>query len=94
MTYLRLSIATILLACATSAAAQQGPAKKKLYCWTENGHKVCGDALPANAANDARTEFSAASGRQTGSVNRALTTEEQAAAASAEIGRASCRERV
>lgn len=90
MTYMRLSTglsaglsAALLLACATSAAAQTRPVPKKLYCWNENGHTVCGDTLPANAANNARTEFNAASGRQTGTVNRALTTEEQAAAASA-----------
>jgi len=75
--------AALLLACATSAAAQSKPAGKKLYCWNENGHTVCGDTLPASAANNARTEFNAASGRQTGTVNRALTAEEQAAAASA-----------
>ena len=83
MTYIRLSIASLLLACTATAAAQTQPATKKLYCWNENGHKVCGDALPANAADSARTEFSATSGRQTGTVNRALTAEEQAAAANA-----------
>lgn len=77
-----LSIGVILLACTATAAAQNPPAKK-LYCWNENGRKVCGDALPANAADSARTEFSATSGRQTGTVNRALTAEEQAAAATA-----------
>jgi hypothetical protein len=81
MTYRRPLVACVLLACVATAAAQ-APGKK-LYCWTENGRKVCGDALPANAANSARTEFSANSGRQTGSVNRALTVEEQAAAATA-----------
>lgn len=81
MTYRRPLVACVLLACMTTAAAQ-APAKK-LYCWTENGRKVCGDALPANAADSARTEFSAKSGLQTGSVNRALTVEEQAAAATA-----------
>jgi len=90
MTYIRLSTglsaglsAALLLAFATAATAQTAPTGKKLYCWNENGHTVCGDTLPANAANNARTEFNAASGRQTGTVNRALTAEERATAATA-----------
>ncbi|NUS38410.1 MAG: hypothetical protein HOQ02_05235 [Lysobacter sp.] len=74
--------AGMLLASATIAHAQSTTGKK-LYCWTDNGHKVCGDALPASAANNARVEFNAKSGRQTGEVARALTAEEQAAAATA-----------
>ena len=54
---------------------------KKLYCWTDNGRKVCGDALPPEAAaKRARTEISAKSGMHTGEVARALTPEERAAA--------------
>jgi hypothetical protein len=70
----------VLLAVATTAAAEKG---KKLYCWNEHGHKVCGDALPPEAAESARTEISEKSGLQTGQVSRALTAEERAAAASA-----------
>ena len=69
-----------LLAVATTAVAEKG---KKLYCWNEHGHKVCGDALPPEAAESARTEISEKSGLQTGQVARALTAEERAAAASA-----------
>ena len=71
-----LSIAT----CTAALAAPQQAGAKKLYCWNENGRKVCGDALPADAADNARVEFSAKSGRQTAAVDRALTPEEQAAA--------------
>ena len=73
----------ILLSIGTCTAALAAPAQdggKKLYCWNDNGRKVCGDALPADAADNARVEFSAKSGRQTGAVARALTPEEQAAA--------------
>ena len=37
------------------AAAKPGetPSEKKIYCWNEGGRKVCGDALPAPAANSA-----------------------------------------
>ena len=56
-------------------------AQKKVYCWNENGKKVCGDALPASAADSARTEISAKSGLQTGQVARALTDAERTAAA-------------
>jgi hypothetical protein len=55
---------------------------KKLYCWEENGAKVCGDALPAEAAGARRTEFNA-SGRHTGDIQAAMTPAERAAAAAA-----------
>ena len=81
MTCIRPIVASVLLACAGAALAAP-PAGKKLYCWTENGHTVCGDTLPASATGNARVEMNT-KGRQTGAVNRALTTEEQAAAATA-----------
>ena len=78
---IRIAIGTLaLLAATTATAAEKG---KKLYCWNEHGHKVCGDALPPEAAESARTEINAKSGMQTGQVARALTAEERAAAASA-----------
>lgn len=70
--------ATVLLALAPTALAQS--TTKKLYCWNENGRKVCGDALPSSAVNNARTEFSVNSGRATAHVGRALQGEELAAA--------------
>jgi hypothetical protein len=73
-----LALATVLVA--APAGAQEAP-KKKLYCWNEGGRKVCGDALPASAADSARTEISAKSGLATGQVDRALTPAERAAAA-------------
>jgi hypothetical protein len=79
-TRITIAIAVVLLAFASVASAQTG---KKLYCWNENGRKVCGDALPAEAAERARTEISARSGLRTGEVARALTAEERAAAATA-----------
>lgn len=59
--------------------AQAAPQGKKLYCWKEEGRTICGDALPADAADNARTEFSAKTGRQVREVARALTDEERAA---------------
>jgi actin-related protein len=59
----------------------EGPAKK-LYCWNENGQRVCSDALPADAVNRARDEISAKSGMRTATVERALTEEEKAQAES------------
>lgn len=62
--------------------------QKKVYCWNENGHKICSDALPAAAANAARTEISTKSGLATGQVARALTNSERAdAAADAVVAR-------
>ena len=86
MTKIHLLAGTLLLALAPLATAQQSgsPAPaKKLYCWNENGRKVCGDALPANAVDSARTEISAKSGLATGRVDRSLSAEERAAAAAA-----------
>ncbi|GHA88480.1 hypothetical protein [Cognatilysobacter bugurensis] len=75
--------AAALVALAGPAAAQRNGdgAAKKLYCWNENGSKVCGDALPATAVDSARTEISARSGLATGRVDRALSADERAAAA-------------
>ncbi|AWV08739.1 hypothetical protein [Marilutibacter maris] len=82
-----------LLLAAVSAADAQGKGKgaasgsKKLYCWQENGRKVCGDALPASAVDSARTEISVNSGMTTATVGRALTAEERVAAAEQERAR-------
>lgn len=85
MTMIRIVLAVALLACATAPVIAAPPAQggKKLYCWMEKGRKVCGDALPAEAAENARTEISARSGLRTGEIARALTVEERAAAAAA-----------
>jgi hypothetical protein len=84
----RLLAAALLCALAAGAPAQQ-KGGKKLYCWDENGRKVCGDALPADAAGAARTVFNASTGTRAGQVARALTPEERAAAelAAAEAAR-------
>lgn len=85
--YVPLALALTAAALAAPAGAQEA-GKKKLYCWNEGGRKVCGDALPANAVDSARTEISSKSGLPTGQVGRALTAEERlAAAAQAEIDR-------
>ncbi len=70
------ALAAVLLLVQSGAAAAQG---KKLYCWEEEGRKICGDALPADAADNARTEFNAKTGTRVGEVARALTDEERAA---------------
>ena len=67
-------------ACAAPQSGAQASPQKKLYCWNENGRKVCGDALPPEQAANARTEFSAKSGRTLDRVERALTPEERRAA--------------
>lgn len=76
---------TLMLATTGLALAQKKPAgdagAKKLYCWNENGARVCGDALPAHAVDSARTEINAKSGLATKQLDRALTGEERAAAA-------------
>lgn len=74
----------IALCAALAPLAMAQDAAKKLYCWNENGQRVCSDALPAEAVNRAREEISARSGMRTGGVDRALTEEERALAASDE----------
>lgn len=75
-------LACVLLL-ATATAAAQDKAAKKIYCWEEDGHKVCGDALPADAVDAARTEISARTGIAVRSLERAPTDEERAAATDA-----------
>ncbi|GGK15698.1 hypothetical protein [Luteimonas terricola] len=71
----------MLVALPLAVAAQKAPTDKKLYCWDDNGVQVCGDTLPTDALDRARTEISAASGNRTGEVPRALTDDERTAAA-------------
>lgn len=72
----------LLAAVSFAAGAQKAPTPdRKLYCWDENGVQVCGDTLPADAVDRARTEINALSGNRTGEVPRALTDEERTAAA-------------
>ncbi|UHQ20585.1 hypothetical protein LVB87_05375 [Lysobacter sp. KIS68-7] len=74
-----LAVATLMSLAATAGA--QATKTKKLYCWNDStGHKVCGDALPAELAGSSRTEFNSTSGMRTGEIARAMTPEERAAA--------------
>jgi len=58
------------------------PAKpKKLFCWNEGKERICSDALPQDAVNNAREEFSVSSGLRKGGVERTLTEDERADAA-------------
>lgn len=71
--------ATMLLASLAIAQNKEAPAKK-LYCWNDNGQRVCSDALPAEAVGRAREEINAKSGMRTGEVSRELTEQERAQA--------------
>lgn len=83
-----IALATVLALAATGTHAQTKSGQKKVYCWMQNGIKVCGDALPAEAADAARTEISMRSGLRTGQVARALTDSERTSAAiAADIAR-------
>ena len=78
--------AALAIALSAQAAKPTKPKKgptvpKKIYCWDEKGTRVCGDALPASAVNNARTEINGQTGLATRQVDRVLTPEEQAAAA-------------
>lgn len=70
--------------CSPAMAQKAGAPAKKLYCWNENGQRVCSDALPADAVNRARVEISAKSGMRTAEVAQAMSEEERAQAASDE----------
>ncbi len=83
-TLLMLALCAMLAPCALAQKKPDGPTKK-LYCWNENGQRVCSDALPADAVNRARDEINARSGMRTAAVQRAMNEEERARAASDEI---------
>lgn len=72
-----LSVALVLAVAPASAQKVQGG--KKIYCWDDNGERVCSDALPASAVDNARTEFSP-TGVATARIERAKTDEERALA--------------
>ena len=83
-----LLIAVCMVLAPVALAQKSAPAPaKKLYCWNEKGQRVCSDALPAGAVNLARDEISAKSGLRTGQVQRAMSEEERALAASDEVQR-------
>jgi hypothetical protein len=64
---------------ATLISAPLSAQQKKLYRWVDKQGKIhYDDALPPEAVDQARQEFSANTGTETGSVDRALTPEERA----------------
>ena len=76
------AILAAALSAAILAASAQAQTKNtsKLYRWVDKDGKVHYDqALPPEAVNQARKEFSAKSGSTTAEVERALTPEERAA---------------
>lgn len=79
------AILSALLATTIASGAAFAQAKSpKLYRWVDKDGKVHYDqALPPEAVNQARREFSTDSGNVTGTVERALTAEERAAIAAA-----------
>jgi hypothetical protein len=75
---LALALTTTLMAAAVASAQQAAP-QKKIYRWVDKDGKVqYSETLPSDAKDQARQEFDA-SGRNTGSVGRALTDEERQA---------------
>lgn len=70
-------LALSMLLTPLALAQQAGAPAKKLYCWDENGQRVCSDALPAEAVNRARDEISVKSGLRMAEVDRALTEDER-----------------
>ena len=81
-----LAIAALCALPVAVLAQQNRPAQaeKKLYCWNENGRKVCGDALPPEAVDAARTELSVSSGRPLARFDEQLSPEQRAAAEEAQ----------
>jgi len=71
-------------AIAAPAHARDRPAGKKLYCWNQNAARVCSDTLPPEAVNQAREEFNVNSGMRSAEVQRAMNSDERAAAAASE----------
>jgi hypothetical protein len=73
------TLVVALLATALTTGAFAQDAGPKLYRWVDKDGKVhFDDALPPEAVNQARDEFSAKNGNKVGAVARALTPEERA----------------
>ncbi len=71
-----LALAAAMLVAGIASAQDKGP---KLYRWVDKQGKVHYDqALPPEAVDQARREFSAKTGTAVGNVDRALTPEERA----------------
>lgn len=75
------ALGAALLLLAVAAPAQDKGQARKLYCWDQDGQRICSDTLPAEAVNQAREEFNARSGMRSATIERALTAEERASAA-------------
>lgn len=71
----------LALGAASIASAQPKPKERKLYCWDEDGRRVCSDALPASAVGRQRTEFDPKTGTSVNRLAREMTEEERALAA-------------
>lgn len=83
-TRLALLAAVAAAVVAAPGVAQDKPAAKKLYCWNQNGARVCSDTLPPEAVNQARDEFNVKSGMRSAEVQRVMSSDERAAAAASE----------
>ena len=71
-----LALVAAMLSAGVASAQEKGP---KLYRWVDKQGKVHYDqALPPEAVDQARREFSAKTGTAVGSVDRALTADERA----------------
>lgn len=81
-TIIGLLLAAPMLPAQAQSKHSNTPAKpKKLFCWNEGKERICSDALPQDAVNNAREEFSVSSGLRKGGVDRTLTEDERADAA-------------
>ena len=78
-----IAVAVLALPAQAQKKTKLPAAPKKLYCWDQNGQRVCSDTLPTDAVNRARDEINANSGTRSAAIDRALTAEERAAAAAA-----------
>lgn len=79
-----LCLVVVLAVLAAGVANAQNKSGPKLYRWVDKQGKVhYDDALPPEAVDQARREFSAKTGTVTGTVDRALTPEERAQQAAA-----------
>jgi hypothetical protein len=72
-----LLLAAAALGAAALAGAQNKGSDKKLFCWNENGRKICSDALPPSAVDRQRVEINQTSGTAVREISRALTEQER-----------------
>ena len=89
--FISIALSSVCVLATAQVIAQTAPAQRKVTCWQEGGRQVCGDAMPASAANNARKVYNA-QGVLTDSQGSVLSASERAAVEAANAAQAQTEE--